>query len=87
MEPVFRLDTINELLQKMAQRLDMKDPSIEKDTMGNMVATSGSRMLIVTAEVGFVRFIDEGYDETFLADGPASLAGAMEMFRKHVDSK
>jgi len=87
MEPVFRLDTITEMLQKMADHLDMKEPVIEQDSMGQFVATSGSRTLKVDAVVGLITFIDKNYDMTYLADTPGSMAGAMQSFKEHVDSQ
>lgn len=87
MDPVYRLDTIHEMLKKMADHLDMKEPVIAKDTMGNFVATSGSRTLKIVADVGLVTFTDKNYDMTYLADTPGSLAGAMSAFKKHVDSQ
>lgn len=87
MEPVFRLDTINEMLKKMADHLDMKEPVITKDGMGNFVVVSGSRSLKVEPVVGLITFTDKGYDQTMLADTPGSMAGAMKTFREHVDSK
>jgi len=86
MEPVYQIDTINQLLKTMADHLEMKEPVI-KEEKGEYTVTSGDRCLRVNASVGLITFINKGYNQSYLADTPGSLAGAMQAFKEHVDSQ